>query len=292
MLVIGNTPEAIRLADRLSSPVSMLEHEVFPDGEVSMRLTGEEIADDVLLYYQFSRNESLDAQILRLTALLRSFNNRAAVKLVLPYVPYARSLPWEKEHVVTSAEPMLAAIRDQTRELWTIDLHCENSVLQPYLGEVKVRELSLRMTIASFLREKFNEMVLVAPDRGAENRVRNLAQLLKVPYLVMNKQRRSATEVVVEMPQGLHEKNKQHIIVDDIISTGKTLVAAILLLRESGIDQVAGVITHNLVSEETRQSWAADGVPIFTSNSIARGDWHLDVLDSVVAAVEQMKIAV
>jgi len=195
--------------------------------------------------------------------------------------------------VVTSAEPMLAAIKNQVRELWTIDLHCANSVLRPYLGEVKVSELSLRATIALFLQEKFTEVVLVAPDRGAENRVRNLAALLKVSYLVMNKQRRSATEVVVEMPKGFYETNKQHIIVDDIISTGKTFAAAIAQLRQSGIDQVAGVITHNVARAETIESFAADGVPIFTSNSIARDDWHFDVLESVVAeAAQQMKLAV
>ncbi|MFA6198753.1 MAG: ribose-phosphate diphosphokinase [Patescibacteria group bacterium] len=292
MLVIGNTSEARRLADRLSARVAILEHEVFPDGEVMMHLTDDAREDDVLLYYQFSRQESLDAQILRLMALLRSLNNRAGIRLVLPYFPYARSLPWGNERVVTSAEPMLAAIKNQVRELWTIDLHCANSVLQPYVGEVKVSELSLRATIASFLQEKFTEVVLVAPDRGAENRVRNLAALLKVSYLAMNKQRRSATEVVVEMPKGFYKTNKQYIIVDDIISTGKTFAAAIAQLRQSGIDQVAGVITHNVARVETIQSFVADGVPIFTSNSTARDDWHFDVLESVVEAAQQIKLAV
>ena len=286
MLVIGNTAEATRLGGRLGCRVAVLKTEVFPDGEVSMRLSGDEIEEQVLVYFQFVWPGSLDAQILQLTALLQYLEG-ANIRLVMPYFPYARSLPWRGEGVVASAAPLLSIIKEKVKELWTVDLHCDESVLQPYVGQVHILEISLRPTIAKYLQDKFTEAVLVAPDEGAENRVRHLAELGGWSYLVMKKQRRSATEVSVEMVNIISDANKVHVIVDDIISTGRTFMAAVDCLRRQGVTQVAGVITHNVAQPEVLQSLAADGVMVFTSNSVARSSFDFDVLESVAAMTQK-----
>ena len=103
----------------------------------------------------------------------------------------------------------------------------------------------------------------------------------------MKKQRRSATEVSVEMVNIISDANKVHVIVDDIISTGRTFMAAVDCLRRQGVTQVAGVITHNVAQPEVLQSLAADGVMVFTSNSVARSSFDFDVLESVAAMTQK-----
>jgi len=285
MVVIGNTKEAKRLADRLGCRVVLLGIDHWPDGEVSMNLNCEEIPSEAIVYYQFEVDEPFDAQILRLVALLRCVKSGQKVQLVLPYFPYARSLPWSGDMVVASVEPLLVAIREKVSQLFTVDLHCENQVLQSYIGRARIVEVSLRETITGFLRNKWGELVLVGPDKGSERRVRRLAEAMGAQCLIMGKQRRSATEVSVAMKYGDRDKTKWHVIVDDIVSTGGTMRAAADLLRQWGVEQVACVVTHNVASAETLRGFELDAISVFYSNTLAREEAHFDVMEAITEAV-------
>jgi ribose-phosphate pyrophosphokinase len=290
MVVIGNTVGTERLASFLKSEFVLLEQEIFPDGETAMNLSVKEVPAGSLVDWRFCPGESIDAQILRLVSLLRCVRGSGCVNLLMSYFPYARSLPWREGLVVSSAEPMLWAIKNKVSQLFVVDLHCERGVLQSYLGGVRVLEVSVRAELADFIKSKLGSVVLVAPDRGSEGRVRHLSSDLGVEYLVMDKKRVSAADVRVKMSKENVEPEKLHVIIDDIVSTGGTLKAAISCLQDHGVNKIACLVTHNVAREDTLDSFAEAGVPIYTSNSLGQGDAEIDVVDSIVEVIgEQVK---
>jgi len=166
-----------------------------------------------------------------------------------------------------------------------VDLHCETEVLQSYLAGVQVREISPRAVLATFIRERLGEAVLVAPDHGAQRRVSHLAEELGVEYVVLDKMRVSAEDVRVQLNGKDSQPDKLHVIVDDIISTGGTLRAAVDCLRKEGVGQVACVITHNVASKETMGGFAKREVPVYVTDSLTGGVTDMCLEGCLVEAV-------
>lgn len=292
MVVIGNTSASKKVADLLGREFVLLEQKLFPDTEVAMELALKEVAPESLIDWRFSLRESFDAQILRLVSLLRCVGEDKRVNLLMPYFPYARSLPLGEGLVVASIEPMLSTIREKVGHLFVVDLHCENEVLRPYVEGVHIHEVSMRVALADFIKEMLGEVVLVAPDRGSERRVQHLSSELGVEYLVMDKERLSARDVQVQMNVESKKSEKLHVIVDDIISTGGTLKAVIDYLREHGISKIACVVTHNVATEDILDSFVAEKIPIYTSNSLDKEGAEIDIIDCIVEVIgEQVKQA-
>lgn len=285
MVVIGNTRTSWKIADLLGRKFVLLEQKLFPDTEMAMSLALKEVAAGSFIDWRFSLRESLDAQILRLVSLLRCVGEGKRVNLLLPYFPYARSLPWDNGLVVASAEPMLSTIKEKVGQLFVVDLHCENEVLQSYVDRVQIHEISMKVALADFIENKLGEVVLVAPDRGSERRVQHLSTALGVEYLVMDKERLSARDVRVQAGDMQMRTEKLHVIVDDIISTGGTLKAVIDYLREHSIRKIACVVTHNVAREDTSNSFVVDDIPIYSSNSLNRENFDIDIVDSVVEVI-------
>jgi phosphoribosylpyrophosphate synthetase len=90
------------------------------------------------------------------------------------------------------------------------------------------------------------------------------------------------------MAAGGKQLHKTHIIVDDIISTGKTFAAAAECLRQKGVKNVVGVMTHNVARPEVLKRLAANQIPVFTANTIEGSGYDFDVLESVVAAAKEV----
>jgi ribose-phosphate pyrophosphokinase len=110
-------------------------------------------------------------------------------------------------------------------------------------------------------------VTVVAPDQGAEHRARSLAtQLGGLPVATVIKTR-DATGVKAHRLDG--ELTEQAIIVDDILDTGETLLAAARLLRDHGVKTLTIAVTHSLLTGESWQKlWPLGVDRILTTDSI------------------------
>ncbi|MBI4097603.1 MAG: ribose-phosphate pyrophosphokinase, partial [Candidatus Levybacteria bacterium] len=100
-------------------------------------------------------------------------------------------------------------------------------------------------------RDTFDDLVLVSPDKGGIRRILLLASLLgnKVPCISIEKNRDLNTgEVKSTRVDG--EVKRRAIIVDDVISTGKTLISAAELLKKNGAEEIYVMATHGIFAGE------------------------------------------
>ena len=160
-------------------------------------------------------------------ALKRSGANK--ITAVVPYLGYQR-----QDHVFRNGEAVsLEVIATLLKwggvdEIMAFDLH---SIKIPEIFKIKLTHLSALPIFAEQIKKIGSNVVLISPDMGGIRRIKILAELLnKMPYAVIKKDRNLATGKVTM--SGIDGEVKENtIIVDDMISTGSTIVPAANLLK-------------------------------------------------------------
>lgn len=220
----------------------------FADGETLVEL-GESVRGKCCYIVQSTCkpvNENLMEILICLDAMRRS--SAAEVTVIIPYFGYAR-----QDRKAMPRQPITAKLVASMLELAgadrvvTFDLHAPQ--IQGFFN-CPVDELTtVPMMGQYFRRKKFdpNETVVVSPDHGGVKRARNMAEILGSPIAIIDKRRPQAN--VAEACNIIGEvQGKDVIIVDDIIDTGGSLIAAANILRDHGAKDIYVCVTHGLFS--------------------------------------------
>jgi len=246
MHVIGGTASTA-LAERISrelgnAPFGIPFLKRFPDGEMYVRVGGRLEGDDVVIV-QSTRTDQDLVELLLLEDAVREAGARKTF-VVVPYFGYARQdrrfFPGEP----VSARALCRHVELDADLVVTVDLHSSQTLSQ---FTKPAFEASGIPAIARLLRERPVD-VLVSPDKGGIDRVRRMAQLLDKPWFALEKKRIDSEHVELSLPANLPApiETKHSVIIDDVISTGGTIVEAAKLLKKHGVGAISAACTHGL----------------------------------------------
>lgn len=239
-----------------AAPNPLLEHgririERFANGELHARLPAPVGGRRCVVLGSASPPE---AQLTRLLLACHTLavNGAAGVTALLPYLAYARqdrSQPSESLGIAWLGS-LLGAVG--VTEVVSIDVHSERA--RELLG-LPLRSLSPAPLLAAALAgsEAREDLVVVAPDAGAIERARALADALGVQTPVAHLDKRRAPGGVVHRAL-VGELARHAIVVDDILDTGETLLSCVRELCGHGVEQVELAVTHGLF---TGSGWRA-----------------------------------
>ena len=246
MHVIGGTASTA-LAERISRELGNVPFGIpflkrFPDGELYVRVGGRLAGDDVVVV-QSTRSDQDVLELLLLSDALRGGGVRRLFA-VIPYFGYARQdrafFPGEP----ASARTLARHVELDADAVVTVDLH---SPLTVSAFTKPVYEASGIPAIARLLSEKPVDL-LVSPDKGGVERVRRLSDILRKPWIALEKKRLDSEHVELSLPGQipLPLQGKHVVLLDDVISTGGTIVEAARLLRRQKVGAVVAACTHGL----------------------------------------------
>jgi len=212
----------------------------FPDGEAYVRIEREALDKEVVLV----QNTYPDANLVELLLLLDAARGLGADKItcVIPYFGYARQDRRFNPGEALSAKVMLRHLEMEMDRLLTIDLH-KPDVLE-WFARAPASDLKAAPAIGEFFSNHGIDLVL-GPDKGATKRAEEVAAVIGCESDHLEKARLSGTEVRIA-PSQIEAKGKTVLIVDDIISTGGTIVAATSELKRLGASKVFAACTHGL----------------------------------------------
>lgn len=244
----SNKPLAQKIATYLSIPLSKLEIHVFPDGEKRVRVL-EHVVDEHVLIVQ-STAEKVDEYYMELFFIIDALKRSGAsqITVILPYMGYQRQDHIFREGEVVSSEAIIAMLEVLGANLFvSFDLH---SIRIPELFHIPVVHLSALPFFAKKIKEYgfIMDSVLVSPDMGGIRRIKQLSEMLHMPYASIVKNRDLDTGLVTsgDIKGNL---SKKAVIVDDMISSGKTIQAAVALLKKNGISEILVCATHPVFSK-------------------------------------------
>ncbi len=246
MHVIGGTASTA-LAERISrelgnSPFGIPFTKRFPDGELYVRVGGRLEGDDVVIV-QSTRTDQDLIELMLLEDAVREAGARR-IFVVVPYFGYARQdrrfFPGEP----VSARALCRHVELDADEIITVDLHSSQSLSN---FSKPAFEASGIPAIARLLRERPVDL-LASPDKGGIDRVRRMAQLLDRPWFALEKKRIDSEHVELSLPASLSVpiEGKHVVLIDDVISTGVTIVEAAKLLKRHGVGAISAACTHGL----------------------------------------------
>mgnify|MGYP001772836106 CR=1 FL=1 len=252
-LVLGGSNSrhiAYKLSKSLKADYSQVEIKEFPDSELYVRIPVDVGEKDVIYVnsLQPNPNRSLVETILTLDAIKKQ--RAKSVTAVVPYLAYARQdemfNPGEAVSIYTVAELFKTLNLDL---IVTVDMHLHRITEPSKVFGSKFMNITGMHQIAEFIKNNFNysDSVVIGPDEEAEQWASVVAKDLGLEYGVFSKKRLSGREVQVEGQAQV--KDRDVIIVDDIISTGGTIIEASKLLRRLGARDIYVACVHPLLVE-------------------------------------------
>ncbi len=243
MIIVGGSSSgnlAKEIAGILDCTYIQAASTKFPDGECYTRIEAESLDDDVVIVQNTFPNDCLVEMFLLQDAVEKL--GARTITLVIPYFGYARQDRVFKPGESESAKIMCKLIGGlKCDRVVTIDLHKEATL--DYF-ECEHEDLKAAAVIAEYFADKGIDLVL-SPDIGAAGRAKDVGERMGLPHDHLQKTRLSGTEVKIA-PANFDATGKNVLIVDDMISTGGTIIAAASALREAGAESVSVACTHGV----------------------------------------------
>ncbi|OGH11325.1 MAG: hypothetical protein A3B38_00670 [Candidatus Levybacteria bacterium RIFCSPLOWO2_01_FULL_36_13] len=234
-----------KVAKKLNLTLSPVEIFVFPDLEKRIRIVENVVNEDCVIIQSASipPDENYMELFIMIDALKRS--GAASIKAVIPYLGYQR-----QDHIFRDGEAVSLEVIAKILttlgmgKLITFDLH---SIKIPELFSVPVEHLSALPLFAENIKQNFEnkDFVLVSPDMGGIRRIKEISELLEnATFATIEKNRDLGNGEIEDKGLNGNVRGKVAIIVDDMISTGKTLVEGAELLINEGASKVYAYATH------------------------------------------------
>ncbi|NPA46705.1 MAG: ribose-phosphate pyrophosphokinase [Chlorobi bacterium] len=236
---------ARKIAAHYGQPLGKVEIQRFADGEFrpsfKESLRGKRV---FIIGSTFAPTDNLMQMLLMIDAAKRA--SAQYINAVIPYFGWARQDRKDEPRVPIAAKLVASMLETAgASRVVTMDLHAD-----PIQGffEIPVDHLYSSTFFIPYI-EKLNldNLVIASPDMGGAKRAHAYAKYLKADVVISYKQRLRANEVSYMQIIG-DVKDKNVVLVDDLVDTGRTLVKAANLMMEQGARSVRAVITHPVLS--------------------------------------------
>jgi ribose-phosphate pyrophosphokinase len=285
--VIGGTSSeelAKKISSKLQSKFIKCELRVFPDGESKITLKGVPKGKAVVIQ---SIYPPVDSNLIRALALVSQARKTASqVFVVIPYLGYARQdrafLPGEIITMDLVAKMFKAA---GASKIIVVDIH---SLIALDHLQIPAKNVSAIGELVNYFKKlKLKDPLVVSPDKGGVVRARNFANLLGTDFIALDKHRdRKTGEVTIKTTDHHEVKGRDLILVDDMISTGGSIIKAAQYLKKQKCGKIYAACTHALLITDAEKKIIKAGVTrIVSTNTIPCKTNVVDISSIIVKAL-------
>jgi len=275
---------AKKIASKLKSKFISCDLRIFPDGESKITLKGKPGGKILVVQSIYPPVDSNLLRCLAITSQARASSSQ--VYVVIPYIGYARQdrqfLPGEIITMKLVAKMFKSA---GATKIIVVDIH-STTALEHF--QISAKNISAVEELAKhFKKMSLNSPLVVSPDKGGVERARNFAKFLGTDYIALEKHRDRKTGNVAIKSKGLDGvKGRDIILVDDMISTGGSIVKAAEFLKKQKSGKVYACCTHALLIGDAEKNILKAGVTkIISTNTIPGKTSTVDVSSIIAKAI-------
>jgi ribose-phosphate pyrophosphokinase len=279
---------AALVAEHLDGDLARACVRPFPDGETYVRIDHDVTGRCVILVCSLDRPNERTLPLLLLAATARDLGARR-VGLVAPYLAYMRQdRRFHPGEGVTSA--YFARLLSSTVDwLVTVDPHLHRRRSLAELYAIPTQVVHAAPLVAAWLGANVRKPVLVGPDVESAQWVGAIADRIGAPSIVLHKVRRGDHDVEVSLPADAPLTDRTPVLIDDVVSTGGTMLATIAHLRRVGARAPVCVAIHGVFAGDAYERLLASGAErVVTCNTIPHPSNDVDVAEPLAAAVQTL----
>jgi len=276
---------AKRLAKKLKADFISSSLRIFPDGESKITINAKPKKGKIVIVN--SIYPPVDSNLLQTLSLIsKARQSSSDVISVIPYLGYARQdrefLPGE---VVTLSVITKLLKASGASKVIVVDIHSQMGL--KHFG-IPVRNVSAVSELVNhFKKLKLRDPLVVSPDLGGAARAEEFAKFYGTDFIALKKQRDRKTGKVEIMTSNLDGvKGRDLVLVDDMISTGGSIVKATEFLRKQKCRKVYVACTHALLIDDAEKKIRKAGISgIISTNTIPGNTSVVDVSRIIAKAI-------
>jgi len=271
--------QAAQLAEAASLPYQQIKIHKFPDGESQIFLPPE-LPKHIILCRSLDHPNQKLIELLMAAASARE-QGVETISLVVPYLCYMRQDKAFHPGEVVS-QPIIGKLLAQSFDhVLTVDAHLHRiDKLSDAIPVQAAVNITATDPMAHFIQNHLNNPFIIGPDAESEQWVAEIAEHFDMDYCIAAKQRLGDKSVIVTLPPANYQ-GRDIVIVDDVASTGKTLLATAKKVAEFKPNSISVLVTHALFVDDAinelrtagiNNIWSCDSIPHHT-NKIKLADF-------------------
>jgi ribose-phosphate pyrophosphokinase len=265
MFVVGGSASQLlskELARCLKAKLAKVEIRRFPDDECYVRIDND-LDDQEVFLVQTAWPDKNIVELFLLQDAIKEFDVDS-LTTVVPYFGYARQDKQFKPGEPISARALARLIQMNTDEFVTVDVHAPKVI--DWFDNISAKNVAAYPEIGKYLKSKGIELIL-SPDEGRADNAKRVADVVNCEADFLVKERLD-DETVKMTPKRLDVRGKKVAVVDDIISTGSTIIKAAEQLRKQNAAKIYAVCTHGVFAGNAIPKLEAVCDDIYTTDTI------------------------
>lgn len=263
----GNETFARHLAEAGGWELGHIETRRFPDGESYVRILSDVADRPVDLVCTLARP---DDGFLRLAFAADAARALGAseVTLIAPYLSYMRQDRRFQPGEAVTSKTFARVLSSTFDRLVTVDPHLHRYPVLSALYTIPADTLHAAPLLADWIAAEVDQPLIIGPDEESEQWVSAIARRITAPYAVLRKIRHGDRNVDVELPDLSEWKARCPVLVDDIASSGRTLIEAARKLPSQGFQKPICAVVHGVFAEDSYERLKALADRIVSTDSI------------------------
>lgn len=253
----------------------------FPDGENKLTIYTDVRDEDVWILASLDHPNEKSLILMMFAQTARAMGARS-VKLAAPYLAYMRQDAAFNPGEAVSAVIYAQFISRYFDAMVTVDPHCHRIPRLSDIYAIPVYTLHAQALFKQYIETHVTRPLIIGPDAESAQWMAALAKSLNAPYVVLEKTRLSDDCIHSELPLLNHDQTFTPILIDDIISTGKTLIVPLDQLRAQGFQQPVVLAVHGLFAGDAYATLLQRTPCIVTTNSVPHPSNGIDLTSLLV----------
>lgn len=283
-----NNELANELAQNGAWKLGNLQYRQFPDGESNLRYLDEVAGRDVILVCRLDQPDQKIMPLYFAASIAKELGARS-VGLVLPYLAYMRQdACFNPGEGITSAHfaRLISKICDW---MVTVDPHLHRHHDLSEIYTIPSLVVQAAPEIAKWIATNVSLPVLVGPDEESGQWVAAVAHLAGCPYTVLSKVRYGDHEVEVSVPDTDLWQGMTPVLVDDIASTARTMMAAASHLHKAGLTPPVCIAVHPLFAGAAFELlMAANVAQVVSCDTVLHSSNQISMTAALAVGVREM----
>lgn len=280
----GNERLTEDLAATLRYELGRLEIRAFPDSETYLRFHTSPNGRSVGIVCTLARPNEKLLPLIFSAATARELG-ATKVGLVAPYLAYMRQDRRFKPGEAVTSRQVARLLSDAFDWLVTVDPHLHRYSSLADIYRIPTHVVHAAPLVSEWIKANVTNPLIIGPDSESEQWVAAVASDVGAPYSVLEKVRHGDRDVEIRVTDLEQWKGRTPVLVDDIISTGRTMIEAVHLLSSQGWPSPVCVAVHGLFADEADRVLARLGARVVTTNSVPHATNAIDIKKALAAQI-------